>query len=73
MRLWVTRSQPGAERTAEALRTKGHEAVVQPVLEAQRNEGRFVLMQRKNLVAAGHLCDPGNYDPVFRALVMHLQ
>ena len=35
MRLWVTRSQPGAERTAEALRTKGHEAVVQPVLEAQ--------------------------------------
>jgi uroporphyrinogen-III synthase len=35
MRLWVTRSQPGAERTAEALRRKGHEVVVQPVLEAQ--------------------------------------
>jgi uroporphyrinogen-III synthase len=32
MRLWVTRSQPGAERTAEALRAKGHEPVVQPVL-----------------------------------------
>jgi uroporphyrinogen-III synthase len=35
MRLWVTRSQPGAERTAEALRAKGHEVVVQPVLEIE--------------------------------------
>jgi uroporphyrinogen-III synthase len=35
MRLWVTRSQPGAERTAEALREMGHEPVVQPVLDVQ--------------------------------------
>jgi uroporphyrinogen-III synthase len=35
MRLWVTRSQPGAERTAEALRARGHQPVIQPVLEVQ--------------------------------------
>lgn len=35
MRLWVTRSQPGAGRTAEALRGLGHEPVVQPVLQVE--------------------------------------
>ena len=35
MRIWVTRSQPGAERTADALRGMGHDPVVQPVLHAE--------------------------------------
>ena len=35
MRLWVTRSQPGAARTAKALADLGHQAVVQPVLEVE--------------------------------------
>ena len=35
MRLWVTRSQPGAGRTADALRGMGHDPVVQPVLHAE--------------------------------------
>jgi uroporphyrinogen-III synthase len=35
MRLWVTRSQPGAERTAEALRKQGHQPAVHPVLEVE--------------------------------------
>jgi uroporphyrinogen-III synthase len=33
MRLWVTRTRPGADRTAEALRRSGHDPVVQPVLQ----------------------------------------
>ena len=33
MRLWVTRTQPGADATAEALRGLGHEPIVQPVLQ----------------------------------------
>ena len=35
MRLWVTRSQPGAGRTADALRGMGHDPVIQPVLDAE--------------------------------------
>lgn len=34
MRVWVTRSQPGADRQADDLRRGGHEAVVAPVLKA---------------------------------------
>lgn len=43
MRLWVTRSQPGAERTAEALRRMGHEPVVQPALEVQLDRAKVDL------------------------------
>jgi len=32
MRVWITRSQPGAERQAAALRQRGYDVVVQPVL-----------------------------------------
>lgn len=35
MRIWVTRTQPGAAITAAKLKEMGHEAVVRPVLEAQ--------------------------------------
>ncbi len=33
MRIWVTRAEPGASRTAEKLRVLGHEPVVAPLLE----------------------------------------
>ncbi len=33
MRVWVTRTEPGASRTAEKLRALGHEPVVAPLLE----------------------------------------
>lgn len=36
MRIWVTRTLPGAERTAERLRDLGHEPVVRPVLVVRR-------------------------------------
>lgn len=35
MRVWVTRAEPGASRTAERLRALGHEPVVEPVLEVR--------------------------------------
>ncbi len=35
MRVWVTRSQPGAERQAAALRRCGFDVVVRPVLEIE--------------------------------------
>lgn len=35
MRVWVTRTQPGAERTAARLRALGHEPAVAPVLEVR--------------------------------------
>ena len=35
MRVWVTRAEPGASRTAARLRALGHEAVVEPVLEVR--------------------------------------
>jgi uroporphyrinogen-III synthase len=33
MRIWITRAEPGASRTAETLRAMGHEPVVAPLLE----------------------------------------
>jgi uroporphyrinogen-III synthase len=33
MKIWVTRAEPGASRTAERLRALGHEPLVAPVLE----------------------------------------
>ena len=33
MRIWITRAEPGASRTAEKLRALGHEPVVAPLLE----------------------------------------
>lgn len=55
MRLWVTRSQPGAERTAEALRLKGHEPVVQPVLEVKLNRAAVDLTDAGALAfTSGH-------------------
>jgi uroporphyrinogen-III synthase len=33
MRIWITRAEPGASRTAEKLRAMGHEPVVAPLLE----------------------------------------
>lgn len=35
MRVWVTRTQPHAEATAERIRSLGHEPVVAPVLEVR--------------------------------------
>jgi uroporphyrinogen-III synthase len=34
-RIWITRTQPGAEVTAERVRAMGHEAVVAPLLAVQ--------------------------------------
>lgn len=36
MRVWVTRTQPGADRTAARLRALGHEPVVVPLLRVRR-------------------------------------
>jgi uroporphyrinogen-III synthase len=33
MRIWITRAEPGASRTAEKLKALGHEPVVAPLLE----------------------------------------
>lgn len=33
MRIWITRAEPGASRTAEKVRALGHEPVVAPLLE----------------------------------------
>ena len=35
MRVWVTRTRPGADATAARLRERGHEPVVAPVLEVR--------------------------------------
>lgn len=35
MKIWVSRSRPGAERQAEDLRAAGHQVVVAPVLDIQ--------------------------------------
>jgi len=35
LRIWVTRTQPGAAITAAKLKGMGHEAIIRPVLEAQ--------------------------------------
>jgi uroporphyrinogen-III synthase len=35
LRVWVTRTRPGAERTAERLRALGHEPLIEPVLEVR--------------------------------------
>lgn len=42
MRIWVTRTEPGASQTADALRRAGHEPVVQPVLVYQALPGASV-------------------------------
>lgn len=46
MRVWVTRSQPGADRLAQALRSCGYQVTVAPVIDveptnAPRPHGRF--------------------------------
>jgi uroporphyrinogen-III synthase len=72
MRLWVTRSQPGAERTAEALRARGHDPVVQPVLKAEALDTRLDLHGISALAfTSGHgveafaALNPGRDWPVF--------
>ncbi len=35
MQVWITRSQPGADRHAEALRLQGYEVLLQPVLDIE--------------------------------------
>lgn len=35
MQVWITRSQPGADRHAAALRQRGYEVLVQPVLDIE--------------------------------------
>lgn len=45
MRVWITRSQPGADRTAEKLRVLGHEPIVGPLLEARPIPGALDLSQ----------------------------
>jgi uroporphyrinogen-III synthase len=37
-RIWITRTQPGAEATAERVRAMGHEALVAPLLAVRRVE-----------------------------------
>ena len=39
MRIWITRAEPGASRTAEKLRALGHEPVVAPLLEVHALPG----------------------------------
>ena len=39
MRIWVTRAEPGASRTADKLRALGHEPVVAPLLEVHALPG----------------------------------
>lgn len=39
MRVWVTRTRPGAEATADRLRALGHEPLVAPVLEVRLLDG----------------------------------
>lgn len=39
MRIWITRAEPGASRTADTLRALGHEPVVAPLLEVHALPG----------------------------------
>jgi uroporphyrinogen-III synthase len=39
MRIWITRAEPGASRTADKLRALGHEPVVAPLLEVHALPG----------------------------------
>jgi uroporphyrinogen-III synthase len=39
MRIWITRAEPGATRTAERVRALGHEPVVAPLLEVHALPG----------------------------------
>jgi len=43
MRIWITRAEPGAGRTAEKLRALGHEPVVAPLLEVHALPAEIVL------------------------------
>jgi uroporphyrinogen-III synthase len=43
MRIWITRAEPGASRTAEKLRALGHEPVVAPLLEVHALPGSIDL------------------------------
>jgi uroporphyrinogen-III synthase len=43
MRIWITRAEPGASRTAEKLRALGHEPVVAPLLEVHALPGAIDL------------------------------
>jgi uroporphyrinogen-III synthase len=43
MRIWITRAEPGASRTAEKLRALGHEPVVAPLLEVRALPGAIDL------------------------------
>lgn len=43
MRIWITRAEPGASRTAEKLRALGHQPVIAPLLEVHPLPGRIVL------------------------------
>ena len=43
MRIWITRAEPGASRTAEKLRALGHEPVVAPLLQARPLPGEIGL------------------------------
>ena len=38
-RIWITRTQPGADATAERVRALGHEALVQPLLSVRNLAG----------------------------------
>jgi uroporphyrinogen-III synthase len=51
MRIWVTRTQPGAEQTADKLRALGHEPIVQPVLEAQPIAGSDLDLSQADFLA----------------------
>jgi uroporphyrinogen-III synthase len=45
MRVWVTRAEPGASRTAERLRVLGHDPLVAPLLEASPLPGASVELE----------------------------
>jgi len=73
MRLWVTRTQPQADATAERLRKLGHEAVVQPVLETRPLAGAridltgaaAIAFTSRNAVAAFEVLSAARDLPVF--------
>jgi uroporphyrinogen-III synthase len=72
MRIWITRAEPGASRTAEKLRALGHQPVVAPLLEVHALPGAVDLtgvgalaFTSANGVAAFAERSPDRAVPVF--------
>ncbi|HEY3814434.1 MAG TPA: uroporphyrinogen-III synthase [Caulobacteraceae bacterium] len=73
MRVWVTRTQPGADATAARLRDLGHQPIVSPVLEVRRLKTTIDLdgvdalafTSRNGVEAFSVLTNDGRALPVF--------